>query len=372
MMMKKTIWLWACLLAVVSLTAQVWASDADQAGKIQSTEDQPAFRYGSEWEKATPEACGFAPEKLAEIPELIRSKNMGTTGLMIVVGGRVMYTFGDVEQVSYIASCRKSILSMMYGAYVENGTIDLTQTVGELGIDDLGGLEPIEKTATVLDLITARSGVYHEASNAGGIPRGKEPQRGKTKPGTQFVYNNWDFNVAGSVFEMKTGKNIYDAFEESFAKPLELKDWNRSIHKKSGNAKKSVHLAYHFHFSTRDMATIGQLALQKGNWNGNQIVPEKWMEESTQPFTKFDDSHRRSGYGYMWWIEPLGKDVPYGKGSYSACGMYGQFITVIPELDMVVAHKSSGNGKHPTKSSDYWQLLHKICSETVLYNRIEQ
>ena len=92
-------------MAVVSLTAQVWASDADQVGKIQSTEDQPAFRYGSEWEKAAPEACGFDPEKLAEIPELIQSKNMGTTGLMIVVGGRVMYTFGDVEQVSYIASC---------------------------------------------------------------------------------------------------------------------------------------------------------------------------------------------------------------------------------------------------------------------------
>ena len=70
MMMKKTIWLWACLLAVVLLTVQVWASDADQTGKIQSTEDQPAFQYGSEWQTTTPEACGFDSEKLAEIPEL--------------------------------------------------------------------------------------------------------------------------------------------------------------------------------------------------------------------------------------------------------------------------------------------------------------
>ncbi|MBR0237186.1 MAG: serine hydrolase [Thermoguttaceae bacterium] len=306
------------------------------------------------------------PQKtLDAIPEFIKSRNMGTTGMVILVHGKTVFTYGDVTEVSYIASCRKSVLSMMYGAYVENGTIDLSQTVGELGIDDVGGLEPIEKTATVLDLISARSGVYHEASNAGGIPEGKAPRRGKTKPGTRFVYNNWDFNVAGTVFEMKTGKNIYDAFEESFAKPLELKDWNRSIHKRSGDAGKSVHLAYHFNFSTRDMATLGQLALQKGNWNDKQIVPEKWMEESTQAVTKFDDSRRGLGYGYMWWIEPFGKNAIGGKGSFSACGMYGQYITVIPELDMVVAHKSSGNQKHPTKSSDYWDLLQKICSETV-------
>lgn len=66
---------------------------------------------------------------------------------------------------------------MMYGNYVAKGVIDLTQTVGDLEIQDVGGLLPIEKTATVLDLITARSGVYHAAANTGGIPEGKDRLR---------------------------------------------------------------------------------------------------------------------------------------------------------------------------------------------------
>ena len=300
---------------------------------------------------------------LSKIPAFIQQRNMGATGMMILIHGKVAFTYGDVTQVSYIASCRKSVLSMMYGPYVADGTINLKETLDKLGIDDIGGLEPIEKTATVLDLITARSGVYHAAANAGGIPEGKEPERGKTKPGTAFVYNNWDFNAAGTIFEMKTGKSIYDVFDEFYAKPLGLEDWDRSCHKRTGAADKSIHLAYHFNLSTRDMAKIGELMLRKGKWNGRQLVPEQWIEESTRPFTKFDDSRRGSGYGYMWWTEPFGKDVPGGKGSYSACGMYGQYITVIPELDMVLAYKSAKNKVHPTKSSDYWDLLQLICAQ---------
>ena len=153
----------------------------------------------------------------------IRAKNLGTTGLMIVSGGQEIFSYGDIKEVSYIASCRKSVLSMMYGKYVRNGTIKLSETVGELGIDDVGGLLPSEKRATVRDLISARSGCYHPASNPGhkaeGLPRGK------TMPGEKFVYNNWDFNAAGTVFELKTGKKIYEAFYEDFAKPLQLQDW---------------------------------------------------------------------------------------------------------------------------------------------------
>lgn len=247
--------------------------------------------------------------------------------------------------------------------------IDLKQTVGDLKIDDVGGLLPIEKTATVLDLITARSGVYHPAATTGGIPEGKEPECGKTKPGTTFVYNNWDFNVAGTVFEMKTNKSIFKVFDKEFATPLKLQDWDISRHRRTGDAKKSIHLSYRFHFSTRDMAKIGELMLRKGRWNGQQLVPEKWVDESTKPFTEFDrgDENRDngSGYGYMWWIEPIRRPSPVCEGMYSACGMFGQYITVIPKLDMVVAHKSAKNGQHPTNGGDYRDLLRMICNGAI-------
>ena len=78
-----------------------------------------------------------------------------TTSMMVVVSGKVVYSYGDIGQISYLASARKSILSMLYGKYVANGTINLDRTLGELDIDDDGGLLPIEKTARVRDLLTA-------------------------------------------------------------------------------------------------------------------------------------------------------------------------------------------------------------------------
>lgn len=324
-------------------------------------------KYGKEWEKIPVEESGIDPKVFEAIPGFIKERDMGTIGLMVIVHGGVVYSYGDVKKISRIASCRKSVLSMMYGKYVKNGKIKLDETMKQLKIDDIGGLLPIEKTATVLDLITARSGVYHPSATAGGIPEGEEPPRGKTTPGTRFVYNNWDFNVAGTIFEMKTHMSIYDAFDKEFAKPLHLQDWNRAAHRRTGDSSKSIHLSYHFDLSTRDMAKIGELMLRMGKWNGKVIVPEKWVEESTRPFTRFHDGN--SGYGYMWWIEPFGRRVQGAKGSYSACGSGGQYITVIPELDMVVAHKSLDS---PKIGHYYRDLLRMICrgaKESDAYNR---
>ena len=315
----------------------------------------PPVTPGATWEMAKPEDCGFDSVKLANLADFIRARKMGTTGLMIVVGGRQIYTYGDVTEVSYTASCRKSFLSMLYGKYVRSGVVRLNETVGELGIDDVGGLLPSEKRATVRDLITARSGCYHPASNPGGRTDGLV--RGKTEPGTKFVYNNWDFNVAGTVLEMKTGKSLYDLFDIDLARPLQLQDWNRAKHKRTGDATKSIHLAYYFHFSTRDMARLGELMLRKGKWGDKQLLPVGWVDESITPVTQFPDG---SGYGYMWWRDVDAKCPDAFKGEFAAHGMYGQRVTVLPALDMVIAHKSARNAKHPTKSSDYRDLVRAI------------
>ena len=315
----------------------------------------PPVTPSAQWEVAKPEDCGFDAEKLAKLADFIHERKMGTTGLMLVVGGRQIYAYGDVAEVSYIASCRKSVLSMLYGKYVRNDTIKLTETVGELGIDDVGGLLPSEKRATVRDIITARSGCYHPAANIGDRVKGRP--RGKTEPGTQFVYNNWDFNVAGTIFEMKTGKSIYDVFEADIARPLQLQDWDRSKHKRTGDAKKSIHLAYHFHLSTRDMARLGELMLRKGKWGDKQVIPADWVEESIKPATTFPDG---GGYGYMWWRDVDSTCPEAYRGAFAAHGMFGQRITVLPALDMVIAHKSARNRKHLTKSTDYRDLVRAI------------
>ncbi len=97
------------------------------------------------------------------------------------------------------------------------------------------------------------------------------------------MYNNWDFNVAGTIFEKKTGKGIYPEVEEQLAIHLGFQDWNIKNQKKKHKESKSLHPAYHIYISTRDMAKIGQLMLNKGKWNGERIISENWIEKISKP-----------------------------------------------------------------------------------------
>ncbi len=318
---------------------------------------------------------GFTQTRLDSL-NLFISGNMTTTGLLILKDGKVLFEYGDVQDLSYIASCRKSILSILYGKYVENGTIDLNQTIGEIGIEEDKGLSKEEKSATVDHIINSRSGVFYEPVNSGS-DQDNILERGTKKPGDYFVYNNWDYNVAGYVFEEKTGKDIYQELEDQLAIPLGFQDWNIENQKKQFNKSKSRYPAYHMYISVRDMAKIGQLMLNKGEWNGKQLISRDWIEKITSTVTPVEEVNDRKGldesspfqlaYGYMWWIVDNIKHHPDFEGAYHASGYGGQYITIIPKLDMVVAHKhklprlvrwglKQGND---VPDWQYWGVLHE-------------
>jgi CubicO group peptidase (beta-lactamase class C family) len=269
--------------------------------------------------------------------------------MTIVADGRMLFTYGDVAHVSYLASGRKSILALLYGKYVKEGTIRLDATLSELHLTDAGGLLPRELDATILHLLTARSGVYHPPSN-GGDDTAHAPPRGSRRPGEQFLYNNWDFNAAGAIFEKLTGRDIYDALENDLARPIGMEDFDRSLQRKSGTSTVSLYAAYHVWLSTRDMARVGLLALRRGRWGGGQVIAPEWMEhitslatphrETNPMFADSPPSVGRWGYGILWWVwDAESADDPL-RGAFTAWGVGGQYITVIPQLDLVIAHKT--------------------------------
>jgi CubicO group peptidase (beta-lactamase class C family) len=329
----------------------------------------PAFPHAS-WERASdPRSLGYCQPGLDAATEQVRA--LPTTGMLVVVGGRVLWEYGDLQAISYLASVRKSILAMMFGRYVESGAIKLDATMADLKIDDVQGLLPAEKEATVLDLLSARSGVYHEAANAActncGSTMGDPPgPRGTVKHGTHFLYNNWDFNALGTIFEQQTGQNIYDAFAKDFAAPLGLEDFDRAQQRKSNN-RRSLHPAYHFYLSTRDMARLGYLMLRDGRWGDTQILSRDWVRRMVTPATRVGEMNPPSlregpfGYGLLWWIW----DGPFSRGAYmgayTGAGAIGQFITVLPALDMVVAHKTrpAGSGVAVTRPQ-YLSVIDRI------------
>lgn len=307
------------------------------------------------------ESYGWSPEVLQKTTTFIRDES-NTTGLVVVERGRVVYQYGDIEELSYVASVRKSILSMLYGYWVDNGTIDLETTLEELDFDDIGGLLPIEKQATIHHLITARSGVYHLASYSGD-DLARAPARGSQTPGSYMLYSNWDFNAAGAVFEQLTGRDIYDEIQAQLAIPLQFEDWDRSAQHKAGDLTVSKYPAYPIWLSTRDMARIGYLMLHEGNWNGKQVISKDWARRIVSVVTPLEEMNpvsRREGYlgyGYMWWIWDGPKAIGSFKGAYTARGAVGQWITVFPSLDLILAHKTHNIYRRRTSWESFERIL---------------
>ena len=318
---------------------------------IREQDGRPVFP-GREWVKlASSESAGFSSRNLEAVAA--RIKQMNTTSLMVVKGGRVLLECGNLSHVSYLASVRKSVLAMLYGRYVENGTIRLDRTLEDLQMDDHGGLLPIERQATVEHLISARSGVYHPASNPGDS-LAHAPPRGSQQPGDYYLYSNWDFNAAGAAFERQTGLDIFDALERDLALPLNMQDFDRARQRKLGDLTRSRYPAYHMWLSTRDMARLGYLMLRRGNWEGAAVVPADWIDRIVSLRTPLEEMNPEPlrqetfGYGYMWWVWDGPAAVGAYRGAYTARGAFGQFITVLPELDLVIAHKTDPDPQaHP-------------------------
>jgi CubicO group peptidase (beta-lactamase class C family) len=323
-----------------------------------------SLAQSGDWPKSTPASQGYKEKAFKELSEFIE-KNANTTGIVVIVNGKMIYEYGDIMKLSYLASCRKSVLSMLYGIYEARGSIDLTKSLADLGIDDREGLSALEKTATIDNIINSSSGIYHPASNAGDN-LADAPARGSQKPGEYFLYSNWDFNAAGGIFEQETGIDIFDALAKDIAGPIGMQDFDRNRQRKLGNLQRSTFPAYHMWFSTRDMARLGQLMLQEGKWNGKQVIPADWVTKSTTvvtPVEKMNPERMRSGefgYAYMWWIWDGPKATGAFDGAYTARGAFGQYITVLPKLQMVIAHKTD-----PDDGSTNWNTYSLILKRLI-------
>ena len=261
----------------------------------------------------------------------------GSTALIIQQAGATVLSAGQVTRTTSVASVRKSLISILYGIYAGEGRIDLDATLETLGIDDIPPLTLEEKRATVRDLLTSQSGVYHPSVYD--IDRDR-PARGSHPPGAHFYYNNWDFNVLGTIFERVTGEGLFAAFAQRVAGPLGMEDFAiGDLCYERG--PESIHPVYKMRLSARDLVRIGQLYLQHGAWNGRQVVPGQWVYESTRPHVDLGGGR---GYGYLWWSaapHAPGDRLHAGVPLYYASGLGGQYIIVLPGHDLVVVHRAA-------------------------------
>ncbi len=292
---------------------------------------------GSFWQRAkSPESLGWSSTRLAKLRPVL--ENLHSTALMIVTDGEVVFEWGRTANNLASHSTRKSLISALYGIAVAEGSIDLAATLEELGIGDRVPLTSAEKRATVEDLLKARSGVYIPAAGEVEGMRRRRPDRGSHPPGTHWYYNNWDFNVLGTVIRERAGEDIYEAFDRRIANPLGMQDYSPERQAYAYERNFSQHPAYPFLISARDLARFGQLYLDGGSWKEKQIIPTRWVKESTRSYSPTDQRHL--GYGYLWWVV-TGDFHGIQDGDYYASGLGGQMVLVLPRIDTVVVHRTN-------------------------------
>jgi CubicO group peptidase (beta-lactamase class C family) len=294
---------------------------------------------GAEWSHGDPAKMGWSVDGLAAAKAY--ADRVGSTSGMIVQHGVVVDEWGDTARKSALFSVRKSLVSALIGIAVGRGQMHLDQTLAELGIDDNPpSLTAIEKTATVREMIEARSGVYHPTVYETPWMLSIKPARGTHAPGEFWVYNNWDFNTAGAIYEKLTGQRIFDALKTEIANPIGMQDYQPSDGRYASGEPGSRYPAYPLKMSARDLARFGLLFLRNGRWRDQQVIPAEWVAESTRPYS--DTPY--GGYGYMWWtsnpaVGPRGPGATITLDAYWADGHLGQYAIVVPSLDLVVINR---------------------------------
>lgn len=300
---------------------------------------------GREWDRVKDlKAAGWSTERLQKAKDYAES--LSPLAVMVVERGRVVAAWGDVRRKTLVQSVRKSLMNALYGLAVERGRIHLDATLKELGIDDTGPpLSNEERRATVRHLLQSRSGIYHDAATTPSSHLARRPARGSHAPGEHWFYNNWDFNVLGTIYEREAREPVFDAFAARIAKPLGMQDFI-AADCEARREPVSIHPAHHFSLSARDMARFGLLYLHKGTWAGKQIVPAAWIDESTKAYS----GDAREGYGYLWWVQ-------HRINGFAARGGSAQLIMVVPDHDLVFVTQIPRHAKPMPSLNQVGRLL---------------
>jgi CubicO group peptidase (beta-lactamase class C family) len=320
----------------------LWTTLSCEDDTFPKSDNPPPFPTNGWQQVENIENFGWNADRLESAERF--SITSGTQSVMIIDNGRLIESWGDTDKKFYVASIRKSYLSMLYGYYI-NTNISLDATLNDYAIDDINPtLNSQEKSAKVKDLLSSSSGVYHKSTDSS--DNENLPPRNSTFPGQTFYYNNWDFNALGTIFEQQTGKKIHQVFSDKIGSKIGLQDFNWQTDGRYNSSSNSIHRSYPFDMTTRDMARIGLLMLKKGNWNGEQIIDESWINTITTRKVEVPQADGGGGYGYMWWVNDGGRFSTYGNipaDAFSAQGNQSQIILVVPSKNVVIVHRGRFN-----------------------------
>jgi CubicO group peptidase (beta-lactamase class C family) len=311
----------------------------------------------------TPGDTGADFESRAKLKHVI-SETKSPAG-MILKNGQTVYSWGSTSRKFSVRSIRKSLLNALIGQAVDQNKIQLTQSLADLDVQDFAGtpLSAKERSATVRQLLSSTSGVYHPSANEPEFLKKQRPGRGTTPQPNFWYYNNWDFHALAWIYEKQTGQRIGSAFLNQIAKPIGMQDFDEKDVRYIQDPQITSIPSFEFSISTRDLARFGQLYLQNGIWNQQRILSQDWIRQSLTPVAR--TNHESVDFGYLWWVlkpETVQKK-PYLDGqTFLAIGLGGYYLLVDPAHQLVIVHMidESEYSKNPIQNHVHLNKLFEM------------
>lgn len=284
---------------------------------------------------------------LPEVADWVKARNV--TALVVLKDGALVHesyylgTGPDDLRISW--SVAKSFLSALFGIVLAEGKIASLDDPVTRYVPSLVG--SAYDGASIHDVLTMSSGVgfnedyldfWSDINRMGRVLALGGSMDGfaaamkdrAAEPGARMHYVSIDTHVLGMVIRGATGEDIPDLLERHILAPLGMEA--APYYLTDGEGVSFV--LGGLNVTTRDYARFGQMMLQGGEWQGRQIVPRDWVEQSTVPQAKDG-----SGYGYQWWIADGA-----GPGEFNAQGIYGQYIWIDRTRNVVIAVNAADTG----------------------------
>ena len=340
------------LLAGMILALIILLSGCDSANLFEADippEELQAVDYtplpGEDWDVSTPEEQGLDPLLVAELYH--HAAELETLySLLVVKDGNLVaedyFNGGSVDKQTLVQSASKSYISALVGIALEQGCLS---SIDQKLVDFFPELadqitDPRKKEITIREMLQMRAGypdeetdqAYLEALYWGEYPELIVEFPLVSDPGTRFNYSNLTYSWLAIILHRACGTDLKSYAREQLFEPTDTRvgDW---LQDRDGHYIGSGGI----HVTARDAAKFGQLFLDGGEYNGEQIVPGEWVADSLQSYTENARNYGSSlafrdlGYGYGWWTARAGDhDLSF------AWGHGGQLIVLLDELEMVI------------------------------------
>lgn len=327
--MRKLLCCFLMVLLIASCTPQQTVSVAVSA---------PAAWPTTGWQTASPESQGMDSALLADMLDQIDDSHANLYSLLVVRNGVLVTEYYahpyTAETATHIQSITKSVIGMLVGRAVQTGAImSADETLVSFFPGRVNANNSREKESiTLRHLLSMSSGLDCREFSA------DDPKMEQSNawvqfmldlpvvstPGKKFNYCNGSAHLLSAIIEKSTGMSAREFANAEMFAPLGIpevsaEDW--------GADPKGYSIGgYGLHLRPVDLAKLGLFSLQDGVWDGERLLPEGWVAESTTQHVKKDDG---AGYGYMWTVYPK-------QGRYSALGLGGQQIHVYPTKNLIV------------------------------------